>query len=261
MYCTKCGATVPQNATSCPNCGAPRRVTPQSARSASRLEYALAVAACAIVLLAIGAMVFHNSSTNEAATNSGAGLFEAARSVRPHMLHNDATLVSAANLMLLPKADTGFVGTWGGTLKVQATPDQMQYVTMKQAPASYYFGERDGVVFIKTDVYGDPRWPVVKTGVKVLNPRSVEFRIDSECKSCQPAERQQEVTTLTLVNPNEVDAQVATYCYESGDNYVQLNYSGKMHLLTPAQLSAINREVEHDGKLLTQINSKAAAND
>lgn len=225
------------------------------------MKYVLAVTAGALVLVVIGAITVRELFTAEATTNSGVGMLEAARSVRPHMLHNDDTLVPAADLMLLPKADTGFVGTWGGTLKVQATPDQLQYVVMKEAPASYYFGERDGVVFIKTDVYGDPQWPVVKTGVKVLNPRSVQFRVDSECKPCQPSERQQEVTTLTLVNPNEVDAQVSTYCYKSGDSYVQLSYSGEMHLLTPAELAAINREVESDGKLLTRINSKASVNE
>jgi hypothetical protein len=213
-----------------------------------------------VLLLGLGAIIARDLFTTEATTASGVGMLEAAHPVRPHMLHNDDAVVPVADLMLLPKAATGFVGTWGGTLKVQAAPDQMQYVVMKKAPASYYFGERDGVVFIKTDVYGDPQWPVVKTGVKVLNPRSVQFRIDSECKSCQPSERQQEVTTLTLVSPKEVDAQVSTYCYRSGDGYVQLNYSGKMHLLTPEELAAINREVERDGKLLTRINSKVSVN-
>lgn len=131
---------------------------------------------------------------------------------------------------------------------------------MRDVPMSYYFGERNGVVFLKTDVYGDPQWPVIKTGVKVLGPDSIEFRIDSMCKNCVPGQRQQEVTRLTLKGKNELAAEVYTYSYTSGDGHIELVYTGTLHLLDPQQLAALDREVEHNGKLLTKINSTIQVN-
>ncbi len=256
MFCTKCGVKLLPGAAICSRCGARLRPT-LDAPSKSSLPKKLGLTAlgCLIVFF-VGMSVIRNSFFT--GRSSGADLLEAAHSVRPHSWRAASADLPATSLMYLPKADAGFVGSWGGDLRVQPAAGEMKYVAAKVAPASYYFGERNGVVFISTNVYGDPQWPVVKTGVKVLNSRSIEFRIDSICKNCSLPERQQEVTRLTLVNPKEVDAEVYTYGYRSSDGHVELTYKGRLHLLTPSELAAINREVEQSGKLLTRIDSKVS---
>jgi hypothetical protein len=164
------------------------------------------------------------------------------------------------DLMYLPKADVGFVGNWGGHVRVQATPENQGNVVMPVVPMSYYFGDQNGTVFLKTSVYGNPKWPVVKTGVKVLNPSSVEFKVDSICSSCTPSVRQQEITRLTLVDKQHLNAHCYIYAAFSDGSHTELTYEGTLHLLTPDELAAIDREVTQNGKLLTQINSKIPVN-
>ncbi len=238
----------------CPRCGARAGSFTADPESSPLKKLFLIPAACLAAILAVAAAVWF------AGHRQSAELLEAAPSVRPHSWHAASTDLPSANLMYLPKADSGFVGSWGGHLRVQAPPGEMREVTMAVVPDSYYFGERNGVVFIKTNVYGNPQWPVVKTGVKVLNSRSIEFRIDSICKSCAPPQRQQEVTRLTLINPQQLAARVYAYSYRSGDGHVELTYKGTLHLLTPNELAAIDREVERDGKFLTRINRKIPIN-
>ena len=108
-------------------------------------------------------------------------------------------------MFLLPSADTGFVGSWGGYVHLQPGP-QNASATMQDIPMSYYLGEQNGVVFLKTSVYGDPKWPVVKSAVKVLTPTSIEFKLDSVCASCTPPVKQQEVTRLTLIGNKQLEA-------------------------------------------------------
>ena len=198
---------------------------------------------------------FWNGDRPSVANN--ANLLETIHSVEPHTWHA-AAAIPAAGLMLLPKANSAFVGSWGGYVQVQSKPNSRRFVALSKMPMSYYFGEQNGVVFLKTNVYGNPQWPVVKTAVKVLTPTSVEFKLDSICKSCPSPVRQQEITRLTLTDNHELRAHCYTYAYASGDGQVQLEYKGVLRLLTADELAAIDKAVENKGKLLTTINSKVA---
>jgi hypothetical protein len=167
--------------------------------------------------------------------------------------------LSGANLMFLPKANLSFVGNWGGHLKVQGGAASAS-ATLKVVPASFYFGEQNGEVYLRTNLYGNPQWSVVKTAVKVINPQSVEFRVDSICKTCTPPQREQQVTSLSLINSSQLDAKVYTYSDAGGGGPSELTYSGTLHPLTPAELDAIDREVERDGKFMAKVNSKVPVN-
>jgi hypothetical protein len=258
MYCTKCAAKLPANTAACPSCGAPV-LSARGSRTTSRKRLVLLVALVALLLIVAIVAGLERGGLWYGRSAQRANLLEAAHSVRPHTWNAAAPEIPMANLLLLPKADNGFAGSWGGHLRVQADPQDMRYVSTPEVPMSYYFGEQNGVVFLKTNVYGNPQWPVVKTGVKVLTPKSIEFRLDSLCNSCAPPVRQQEVTRLTLINPRQLQAQCYSYAYSIGDGHVELTYNGVLHLLTPDELAAIDREVQRNGKLLTTIDSKVAA--
>jgi hypothetical protein len=253
MFCTKCGANLPSDATICPACGAAR-----GSRGGSHLRRWMLLGVALFGLLALGAIIatqlFHSGRTVAAA---GANLLEGTHSVRPH-LSNAAAGPAMPNLFLLPKADRGFAGSWGGHVQIQAATSQLGYAQSSEVAMSYYFGERNGVVFLKTNVYGDPKWPVVKTAVKVIDPKTIELRLDSLCRSCAPQVRQQEVTRLTLIDRQHMRAHCYTYAYSVGDGHVQLNYDGTLHLLTAAELAAIDREVQRGNSLLSTINSRTA---
>lgn len=194
-----------------------------------------------------------------AARPNDANVLESSASVLPHTWHAQAAGAAMTDMLYLPEANPGFVGNWGGHVRVEPSQNQ-QNVAMPVVPMSYYFGEQNGTVFLRTNVYGDPKWPIVKTAVKVLNPKSVEFKIDSVCDSCTPPVRQQEVTRLTLVDQQHLDAHCYTYADFQGDGHTELTYKGTLHLLTPEELAAIDREVARKGKLLTKINSKIPVN-
>jgi len=168
--------------------------------------------------------------------------------------HNPDSAAALGNLFELPKADKAFVGTWGGYLAVGALRDVR--VARNVLPATYYFGERQGVVYLKTAVYGDPAWPIVKKSVKVLTPRKVEFQLDSLCSSCSPQAREVEVTTLDLTGHGTIDAHVYGYSYHTGDGHAQATYSGTLKPLNLAQAGTIERQVERNNTLLTHIDSK-----
>lgn len=258
MYCTKCGVKIPSDTGVCPGCGA-RVPGPRTSRPAFRKRFVFWAALVALLCIGLAAAVFeHGGRWNTTHPANDANLLEAVHSVRPHTWNAATAEIPMANMLLLPQADSGFVGSWGGHVRVQATPRDMRYVSMRKVPMSYYFGERNGVVFLKTSVYGDPQWPVVKTGVKVLTPRSIEFRLDSICKSCTPQVRQQEITRLTLMNKRQLKAQCYTYAYSRGDGHVELTYKGTLSLLNSSALAAIDREVRRNGKFLKAIDSKIA---
>jgi hypothetical protein len=179
---------------------------------------------------------------------------ESAGSAEPHMWNATASNPPVSNMLLLPQADTGFVGSWGGYVYAQTAPQQAAQPALAKVPMSYYFGQRDGIVFLKTQVYGDPKWPVVKDWVKVVNSKSIEFGLDSMCSLCTPPVRQQEVTRLTL-NNGSLEADSNTYAYASGDGHVQFDYKGTLHPLNPQELDALNHEVEKEGTFLKSINS------
>lgn len=256
MFCTKCGANLPPGTTICPRCGAAR-----SGGESSRPRRLILLGAALFGLVALGAIIatqlLQPRRPAMVATAAEANLLEGTHSVRPH-LSNAAAGPAMPNLFLLPKADQGFAGSWGGHVQIQAASSQMGYAQTSEVAMSYYFGERNGVVFLKTNVYGDPQWPVVKSAVKVIDPHTIEFRLDSLCRSCTPQVRQQEVTRLTLLDHQHMRAHCYTYAYSVGDGHVALNYEGTLHLLTPAELAAIDREVQRNNSLLTTINSKMA---
>jgi predicted nucleic acid-binding Zn ribbon protein len=261
MYCTKCGASIPANAGTCPSCGA--RIQGKSASKRSSRTKLVVVSLAALVCVAGVAALLERDVLRTPSSRpraSDANLLESTSSMRPHTWKAQTAGAPMTDMLYLPKADTGFVGNWGGHVRVQPAAGSRQNVVMPVVPMSYYFGEQNGTVFLRTNVYGDPKWPVVKTGVKVLSPRSIEFTIDSVCDSCAPPVRQQEVTRLTLVDQQHLDAHCYTYADFHGDGHAELTYKGTLHLLTPEELAAIDREVASKGALLTKINSKIPVN-
>ena len=261
MYCTKCGRKLAQDTDFCPGCGAQLRRMPKPRPSLPAKRVVLGslvglfcIAAIFIVTERAGLW----SGAHPSLVNS-ANLAESAGSERPHMLNADASKLPASSMLMLPQAATGFVGSWGGYIYAQTTPHQILQPVMTKVPMSYYFGERNGEVFLKTQVYGDPKWPVVKSGVKVLNPKSIEFTLDSFCKSCTPPVHQQEITMLTLINGQELEAESSTKAYTSGGGHVEFDYKGTLYPLNQQQLAEIDREVEHAGSFLKSINSKIPA--
>ena len=251
MYCTKCGAQLRPDASTCPRCGAQVHSARQ-AKPASRAKLAVGGAVAALLLIVAAIAVLKRGANQSSADN--ANLLAAAHTVQPHGWHQ-AAAGAPAGLFLLPSANTGFVGSWGGYVHLQPGP-QNASATMQDVPMSYYLGEQNGVVFLKTSVYGDPKWPVVKSAVKVLTPTSIEFKLDSECASCTPPVKQQEVTRLTLIGNKQLEATSDSYADFAGAGHTQLSYKGTLRPMTPDELSSIDHAVEHGGKLLTTINSK-----
>lgn len=203
------------------------------------------------LLLMVAAVAVLKRGANQSSADN-ANLLAAAHTVQPH---GQTAAGAPAGLFLLPSANTGFVGSWGGYVHLQPGP-QNASATMQDVPMSYYLGEQNGVVFLKTSVYGDPKWPVVKSAVKVLTPTSIEFKLDSECASCTPPVKQQEVTRLTLIGNKQLEATSDSYADFAGAGHTQLSYKGTLRPMTPDELSSIDHAVEHGGKLLTTINSK-----
>ena len=261
MYCTKCGRKLAPDANACPACGSHIQRAPKtrSRAPARRLLIWSAIGLLSIVaifLVADRAGLWHGAHLSPI---PNANLAESASFTQPHMWNAASTTnPSVSDMLLLPQADTGFVGSWGGFVYAQTTPQQTVQPAMTKVPMSYYFGQSNGEVFLKTQVYGDPKWPVVKDWVKVLNSKSIEFGLDSMCSSCTPPVRQQEVTRLTLDN-GQLDAQSNTYAYASGDGHVEFDYKGTLHPLTPDELAALDHEVEREGTFLKSINSKVPA--
>jgi hypothetical protein len=170
----------------------------------------------------------------------------------PHLLH--AGTDAPDSIFLLPKADPAFVGSWGGELKVD--PADARYTTHPAAPTSYYFGERNGTVYLRTAIYGRPNFPVVETHVELLDSRRVRFQIDSRCDTCSPPCREVETTTLKLVGAKAMQAHLVAYSYWQGDGHEQVDYVGELHPLTDAELSAIDNQVRRNHVLLGRINAK-----
>jgi hypothetical protein len=166
--------------------------------------------------------------------------------------------LSGADLMFLPKANLSFVGDWGGHLQVQGSASAVAAAKFKSVPASFFFGQQNGEVYLTTNLYGNPKWKVVKTRVKVIDPQNIEFSVDSLCQSCTPPQREQQVTRLTLVNSSELQAKVYSYS-AAGGAQGELSYSGTLHPLTTTELDAIDREVRRDGKFMAKVNSEVPA--
>jgi zinc-ribbon domain len=257
MYCTKCGANLPRGAARCPQCGAQPLSRRQDPKPAPYKRPALIALGCAAVLVAIAAGVEHFGRAESA---PGPQLVESANSPATSAPAAASAGLSGANLMFLPKANLSFVGDWGGHLRIQGAAAENANVALKVVPASFYFGEKNGLVYLKTNLYGDPKWSVVKTAVKVIDPQSVEFSVDSFCKTCTPPQSQQQVTRLTLIGSSQLDAKVYSHSAAPGGAHGEMTYAGTLHLLTPAELDAIDREVQRDGKFMAKVNSKVPVN-
>jgi hypothetical protein len=256
MYCTKCGAKISSNGYTCLSCGA-RTFRDGQSSPASRRKLLFLIPSVALILIILLVFALDRGDLQHT-TSTNANLLEASNHVQPHTWKAATAEMPTGDLFLLPKADTGFAGSWGGHVRVQANAQDMRNVTTPEIPMSYYFGEQNGVVFLKTSVYGNPKWPVVKSEVKVLNSKSVEIKLDSLCRSCTPPVHQQEISRLTLINAQQLQAESYSYSYATGDGHVELTYKGTSHLLTPDELAALNREVERSGKLLANIDRSSA---
>ena len=260
MYCRKCGTKIQSQARGCPTCGA---VIGQNAPSGGgRRRTAMTALGGAVALAALVAFGLDRGGFfgGRVAPGGGANLAVADHQVRAHSWNAAAAEIPAANLLYLPHADRGFVGSWGGSVHIVSVTGDARSATTSNVPMSYFFGERNGEVYLKTRVYGDPKWPVVKTAVKVLGPKSVEFTLNSVCPSCMPPVSQTEKTRLTLTSANQLDAQCDTYAFASGGGHVDLKYAGVLHPLTQRELAQIDAQVRQQGKLLTTIDSKVPVN-
>jgi len=256
MYCTKCGSRLALDAATCPNCGA---LVQHALKIPSRSAARRLIIWSAVALLSLGGIFI---VTERAGFWSGVhsspiaseNLADSSISAPPHTLDAPTGNSPISDMLLLPQADAGFVGSWGGYVYAQTNPQQAVQPVMTKVPMSYFFAERDGVIFLKTQVYGDPKWPVVKDSVKVINSKSIDFELDSICSSCTPPVRQEQITRLTL-NNGALEADSTTYSYASGDGHDQLEYKGTLHPLNQQQLDALNHEVEKDGTFLKSIKS------
>ncbi|HUY28343.1 MAG TPA: hypothetical protein VMV27_13070 [Candidatus Binataceae bacterium] len=177
---------------------------------------------------------------------------ESAPAMQAHVLH-DGNGASSAPTFLLPAANQGFVGTWGGHLSVD--PSQTKLVGDPVMPASYYFGVMNGTIYLRTEVYGNAAWPVVRSSVKLLDPSRVRFQLDSLCSTCKPQCREVEVTTLKLAGDKTLDVEVDGYAYWHGDGRTMVNYHGTLHPADAQQIAAIDSEVKRNHVLLTKINA------
>ncbi|MHB8383468.1 MAG: hypothetical protein ACYDC3_14170 [Candidatus Binataceae bacterium] len=198
------------------------------------------------LLLAAAACVGCNRPTHMSAPQ----MTEAMPTIQAHVLHNGD---SSAPTFMLPEANQSFIGTWGGHVSVD--PSQTKLVGQAVMPASYYFGVMDGTIYLRTEVYGNSAWPVVKSSVKLLDPSRVRFELDSLCSTCKPQCREVEDTTLKLNADKSLDVQVDGYAYWQGDGHTQVNYHGTLHPADARQISAIDSEVKRNHVLLTKINS------
>lgn len=172
------------------------------------------------------------------------------------MLHT-ANGDSSAPTFLLPAANQHFVGTWGGHVSVN--PSQTKLVGEPVMPASYYFGVMNGTIYLRTEVYGNAAWPVVKSSVKLLDPSQVRFQLDSLCSTCKPQCREVEVTTLKLVDEKSLEVEVDGYAYWQGDGFTQVNCRGTLHPMDAQQIAAIDAEVQRNHVLLTKIDASKGA--
>jgi hypothetical protein len=178
-------------------------------------------------------------------------LLEKAAPAPPHIWH--AGSGSSESIFALPAADHGFTGSWGGYIKV--IPADQQFTHDPVVPTSYYFGERDGMVYLRTEIYGKARWPVMKSEVKLLDAHRVRLQVDSLCDTCRPPTREVEVTVLKLTGPKTLDEHVIAYSYRQGDGHQQVEYRGVLQPLDQSQLAAIDRAVEHNHVFLGRINT------
>src|SRR5579875_199878 len=260
MYCKKCGAKIHENARHCSACGAETgQIQGKGSAKNSRNRIVVASAGAAVILIAIAAIVAERSGMfgSRVKASNSADLAASFDHVQAHSWNAASAIIPDANLLYLPHADTGFVGTWGGTVHVVSVSGQGRPATTGGVPMSYLFGERNGEVFLKTRVYGDPIWPVVKSAVKVLSPKSVEFTLNSVCASCMPPVSQTETTRLTLIANDKLSAECETYAFASGGGHVDVKYAGTLHPLTPQELEQLDAKVREEGKLLTTIDSKS----
>lgn len=191
---------------------------------------------------------------NRGAPASAPQMTEAMPTIQAHVLHNGD---SAAPTFMLPEANQSFIGTWGGHLTVD--PSQTKLVGQAVMPASYYFGVMNGTIYLRTEVYGNAAWPVVKSSVKLLDPSRVRFQLDSLCSTCKPQCREVEDTTLKLNADKSLDVQVDGYAYWKGDGFTQVNYHGTLHPADAQQVAAIDNEVKRNHVLLTKINASSGA--
>jgi len=206
----------------------------------------------AILLLAAAGIAGCTRGTPSA----GPRMAESMPTIRAHVLHtgNEA---SSAPTFLLPAANQHFIGTWGGHVTVE--PSEAKLVGDPVMPTSYYFGEMNGTIYLRTEVYGNSSWPVVKSSVALLDPSRVRFQLDSLCSSCTPQCREVEVTTLKLADDKTLEVEVDGYAYWQGDGHTLVTYRGTLHPINAQELAAIDAEVKRHHVLLTKINASGGA--
>jgi hypothetical protein len=206
--------------------------------------------AAAIIWLTAAALAGCNHTINSTAPQ----MAESAPTMAAHVLHSGD---SSAPTFMLPAANQSFVGTWGGHVTVD--PSDTKLVGDPVMPSSYYFGVMNGTVYLRTEVYGNSSWPVVKSSVALLDPSRVRFQLDSRCDTCKPSCREVEVTTLKLVDDKTLDVEVDGYAYWQGDGHTQVTYRGTLHPIDAQALAAIDAEVKRNHVLLTKINASRGA--
>ncbi|MGO9266864.1 MAG: zinc ribbon domain-containing protein [Candidatus Binataceae bacterium] len=108
MFCTKCGRELPAAAKRCPNCAATvRRRRERSSAARWSVGIVLSIATGALIWLVLVERGQRQRRTDLMLTESS-----------PPATTHTSEAASLGDLFELPKANRGFIGTWGGYLKI-----------------------------------------------------------------------------------------------------------------------------------------------
>jgi hypothetical protein len=238
-FCTRCGAPVAASAKRCAQCGAPR-LRSGAPRILRRILLPFFIGS------ALAVVVFSIWFARRTSGRHG-GLLDTniASALPAEQLHISAGDATVGDMFFLPKADRNFVGIWGGYARLKSQPEG-EVITSSRLPMTYYFGQQGDKVYLRTAIYGNASWPVVRARVTALTPERVQFQVDSACADCSTPIRQVEVTTLTLQPDRSMKVVVRGYAYRNGDGHGLVVYEGVLHRLNTEQADAISRQVKQN---------------
>jgi hypothetical protein len=152
----------------------------------------------------------------------------------------------SAQVLVLPRASTDFIGKWGGHL-------QLAYKTgvvkpPRDAIVSLMFGKREGQVVLATTVYGSASSQVLETNAESEGPRAVRIVLKGLDMSVQPAVQHTEKIHLSLESNNLLHCRKMVTLYQSGPGKImEAEYDGDLRPLTAREDRLLSEEVERAG--------------
>jgi hypothetical protein len=88
---------------------------------------------------------------------------------------------SPADILQLPKANTDFVGYWGGYIHSSIQRLSPDLIGASPDRISVVFGRRDGTVFMASELYSSPKQTIVhRPKARVVGPRLAIVEYESE---------------------------------------------------------------------------------